>query len=141
MPLRSVMFFGERKVFGRMPAWFKHRDVIGTKIITMVPQNRERNIPSHGMPLAVVDAESVTAIRTAAVSGVATRHLCWPDASVLAMLGTGQQARTHLEAMVAVHHFERILVWGPRPDRVAEFRQAMAPMSPVPLEPAATPAG
>lgn len=149
LPLRSVMLFGERKIFGHMPAWFKRQDVVGTKIITMVPGNRGRNIPSHqglillfsadhGTPLAVVDAESVTAIRTAAVSGVATRHLARPEARVLAILGTGQQARTHLQAMLTVRSFERVLVWGPHPERVAAFQEAMGPLSPVRIEAASS---
>jgi ornithine cyclodeaminase len=136
MPLRSVMVFGERKIFGQMPSWLKRQGVLGTKVITMVPQNRARGIASHqglillfsaddGTPWAVVDAESVTAIRTAAVSAVATRRLARAEASCLAILGTGQQARTHLQAMLSVRPFSRIAVYGPHRERAQAYQRDM----------------
>ena len=65
----------------------------------------------HGRLLAVIDASSVTAIRTAAVSGLATRLLSNPGASRLAILGAGVQAMTHLEAMLAVRPITDVRIW------------------------------
>ena len=143
-PLRTMMLFGERKIFGQMPGWLKREGVVGTKIITVVPENRDRGISSHqgvivlfsadqGIPLAVVDADSVTAVRTAAVSGVATQALAAPDARVLAILGTGTQARTHLQAMLSVGRFSRVLIWGPHRERAEACQTEMAGQTDVPV--------
>jgi len=66
--------------------------------------------------LAMMDAASITAIRTAAVSGVATRLLARTNAATLAILGAGVQARTHIDAMLAVRSFTKILVWSRTPE-------------------------
>jgi ornithine cyclodeaminase len=71
--------------------------------------------PKHGTLVALMDAASVTAIRTAAVSGVATRALARADAGDLALLGSGVQARSHLDAMHAVRRLRRIRVWSRHP--------------------------
>jgi ornithine cyclodeaminase/alanine dehydrogenase-like protein (mu-crystallin family) len=76
----------------------------------------------HGQPLALMDASEITAIRTAAVSGVATRLLAQENASDLAILGTGVQADSHLEAMLAVRPVQRVRVWS----RHAENRERFA---------------
>jgi ornithine cyclodeaminase len=78
----------------------------------------------HGSLRAIVDATAVTAIRTAAVSAVATRALARDDAADLTILGSGAQARTHLAAMLQVRHIRRVRVWSPhaeRRDRFAEY--------------------
>ena len=64
-----------------------------------------------GEPRALMNAGGITAVRTAAVSGVATRLLARENARTLAILGTGTQARSHLEAMRAVRPFEHVVVW------------------------------
>jgi ornithine cyclodeaminase len=105
-----------------MPAHSRALGAIGAKLISVFPGNHGTEVDSHqgivvlfdgqnGSPLAIMDAASITAIRTAAVSGVATRLLARRDARTLAILGSGVQARTHLEAMLAVRPFERVLVW------------------------------
>ena len=65
----------------------------------------------HGQPLAIMDATEITAIRTAAASGVATRLLARDDAGDLAILGSGTQARSHLEAMLLCRTIRRVRVW------------------------------
>lgn len=143
-PLRSMMTFGERKILGQMPAWLKRQNVVGTKIITVVPSNRDLGRPSHqgvivlfsatdGTPMAEIDADSVTAIRTAAVSGAATRALARDDARVLALLGTGAQARTHLHAMLKVRHFSHVVLWGPHAERAEACRDELATDVDVPI--------
>src|SRR6185295_13195607 len=96
--------------------------VAGVKVLTVVPANYLHGEESHrglvllfeeerGGPLAILDASSITAIRTAAASAVATRALARKDAGDLAILGSGTQARSHLEAMQAVRTLRRVRIW------------------------------
>jgi ornithine cyclodeaminase len=77
--------------------------------------------PANGSPEAILDAISITAIRTAAVSGAATRVMAREDAGDLAILGSGVQARTHLEAMACVRRLRRVRVWSRQPERARAF--------------------
>ena len=123
LPLRTVIPLpANRGMFASMPAVLHQPDAIGIKVITVYPGNDGTAYdshqgavllfePDHGRLVAVMDASSITAIRTAAVSGLATRLLAQPDASELAILGSGVQASTHLEAMRAVRPIARVRVW------------------------------
>jgi alanine dehydrogenase len=125
LPLRPVLRIPDSSnVFALMPAYSEPLRAIGAKVISVFPGNHGTQLDSHqgvvllfdadrGTPLAVMDAASITAIRTAAVSGVATKLLARKDAAVLAILGAGVQARTHLDAMMAVRSFREIRVWSP----------------------------
>jgi ornithine cyclodeaminase len=122
-PLRTILRLPKaRGAFGVMPAQVDTPDAFGLKVITVFPGNEGTRYdshqgavllfePEHGTLVAIMDAASVTAIRTAAVSGVATRILAREDASDLAILGSGVQARTHLEAMSLVRRLRRVRVW------------------------------
>lgn len=133
MPLRQVLrLHSGRDAFAVMPAVL--RDAIGAKVITVFPGNDTTPYESHigvilyfddthGRLLSIIDASSVTAIRTAAVSGLATRLLANPGASRLAILGAGVQAMTHLESMCAVRPIARVAVWSRSEDRRAHFAQ------------------
>src|SRR6185503_3380840 len=77
-------------------------------------------------PVALIDAIAITAIRTAAVSGLATRLLARPDAADLAIIGSGTQARSHLDAMRAVRPLRRVRAWSPHRDRLDAFVEASA---------------
>jgi len=123
-PLRFVIRPpGEPSLMGLMPAHRGGADRLWSlKLLTIFPGNSARGLDSHqgfvalfdgetGEPRAIINAGGITAIRTAAVSGVATRLLAREDARTLAILGTGTQARSHLDAMRAVRDFERIVVW------------------------------
>ena len=135
VPLRTVMKLpGGRNFFGVMPGYLAEPQGLGTKIITIFPDNSKLGLSSHvglvllfdseiGLPLAVMDAGEVTAIRTAAASAVATRALARHDASHLAILGTGEQAITHLEGISKVRALRSIRVWGRSPDKAAAFAQ------------------
>lgn len=101
---------------------------IGAKLVTLYPGNRD--VPSHharivlfrpetGEPLATMDGTVITEIRTAAVSAVATIQLARREAATLAILGTGVQATSHLEAMRLVRSVREVRVWSPR--RAAAF--------------------
>jgi len=121
LPLRQVLrLHSGRDAFAVMPAILG--DAIGAKVITVFPGNDATPYESHigvilyfddryGALQAIIDASSVTAIRTAAVSGLATRLLANPGATRLAILGAGVQAMTHLEAMCAVRPVSRLRVW------------------------------
>ncbi|HTE51097.1 MAG TPA: ornithine cyclodeaminase family protein [Kofleriaceae bacterium] len=107
-------------------------DAPGVKVITVFPGNFGSEIDSHqgavllfegerGRLAAVIDASEVTAIRTAAVSGLATRLLAREEAGDLALLGTGVQARSHLAAMAAVRRLRRVRVWSRDLARASAF--------------------
>ncbi len=106
--------------YGIMPALTP--DGLGQKIVTFYPPNAGKGIPTHmalivlndpqtGAPLAVMDGRLITEMRTAAVSAAATKLLALKDSKVLAILGSGVQARSHLEALRLVRNFEEIRVW------------------------------
>lgn len=96
---------------------------LGAKLVTFFPDNQGVAThhalvllfrPETGEPLAVMDGRLITEMRTGAVSAVATRFLARPDSSVLAILGSGVQAQSHLEALRLVREFRDIRVWSPR---------------------------
>jgi ornithine cyclodeaminase/alanine dehydrogenase-like protein (mu-crystallin family) len=123
-PLRPVVRPpGYPSLMGLMPA---HRGgdvpLWSLKALTIFPGNSARGLDSHqgfvalfdgdtGAPTAILNAGAITAVRTAAVSGLATRLLARDDVATLAILGTGTQGKSHLEAMHAVRSFERVVVW------------------------------
>src|SRR5947207_7105575 len=122
-PLRSVITVDPPGgFFGMMPALTP--EGLGLKIVTFYPKNVQRGLPTHmatiflgdpetGSPLAVMDGRLITEMRTAAVSAVATDLLASPDAKILAILGSGVQARSHAEALRLVRDFEEIRLWSP----------------------------
>ncbi len=139
-PVRTVMEMGDSgHLIGLMPSYWRTRGIAGSKVITVVPHNHEVGLPSHqggifvfragtGEPLAVVDGESVTAIRTAAVSGVATDVLARPEASRLALIGTGIQARQHFFAMAAVRPITSVSIWGRTREYAERLRDELQPL-------------
>jgi ornithine cyclodeaminase/alanine dehydrogenase-like protein (mu-crystallin family) len=124
-PMRVMMPVGDHGGFlGLMPAY---GGALGAKLVTFYPNNQ--GVPTHhalillfrpetGEPLVTMDGRLITEMRTAAVSAVATKLLARPEASVLAIIGAGVQARSHLEAMRLVRAFREIRVWSPRNARV-----------------------
>ena len=120
-PMRVMMPVGDHGGFlGLMPAY---GGALGAKLVTFYPSNE--GVPTHhalvllfrpetGEPLVTMDGRLITEMRTAAVSAVATKLLARPEASVLAILGSGVQARSHLEALRLVRAFREIRVWSPR---------------------------
>jgi ornithine cyclodeaminase len=136
LPLRSAVWRPDRLgMIGLMPGYLEQPASLGLKAVSIFPGNHDSGHdshqgvvmlfdPMHGTPLAVVDASSITAIRTAAVSGVATRALARDDAGDLAILGSGVQAATHLAAMRAVRPIRRVRVWSRDPDHARRFAAA-----------------
>ena len=103
--------------------WMPARsEALGVKIVTLYPSNAGRGLPTHmatilllepatGAPLAIMDGRLITEMRTAAVSAVATRLLSSADARVLAILGSGVQARSHYQALALVRSFAEVRIW------------------------------
>ena len=131
-PLRTLYWMPDRHGILAMMPGMLGGTITGAKVLTVVPENHLHGMESHqgvvllfeqerGRPLAVLDAASVTAIRTAAASAVATRALARRDAGDLAILGSGVQARTHLDAMRAVRPLRRVRVWSRRPESARRF--------------------
>jgi alanine dehydrogenase len=131
-PVRSVLEIGERSFFGLMPALDSEGSMLGTKLVTVVPANTARGMPSHqaaivlfdpasGALLAVADGRYITEARTAAVSAVSVRHMARRDAAVLAIVGSGVQAHSHLEALPLVRDFREIRAWSPNAARLRQF--------------------
>jgi ornithine cyclodeaminase/alanine dehydrogenase-like protein (mu-crystallin family) len=109
-------------------------DGLGLKAVTFYPSNAERGIPTHmatiflvdpqtGTPLTIMDGRLITEMRTAAVSAAATKLLAPPDSKILAILGSGVQARSHAEALRLVRNFEEIRVWSPTRKHAQQFAE------------------
>lgn len=140
-PVRTVLEVGDGHAFyGVMPAWMPSRPALGTKLVTVFESNAARGLPSHlativlldpatGALLALLDGRYITEARTAAVSAVSVRHLAREDARVLAIIGSGVQARSHLEAIARVRDLSDVRVWSPSRTRVEAFVSEMRPRS------------
>jgi ornithine cyclodeaminase/alanine dehydrogenase-like protein (mu-crystallin family) len=115
-----------------MPAYLPGR-ALGAKLITVFPANLESDTPTHqglvalfdetdGTPLCIMDARQITALRTAAVSALSVRELARPGSRVLAVLGSGEQARAHLRLIPTVREFAQVRL----ASRNSDHAQAMA---------------
>ena len=109
-----------------MPAYIEQPARLGAKLVTVFNENHARGLPSHlativlldpdtGALIALMDGRYITETRTAAVSAVSARHLSRPDAGTLAIIGSGVQARSHLEAYAEVRALDEVRVWSPKP--------------------------
>jgi ornithine cyclodeaminase len=151
LPLRTMVWLPDRSgLLGLMPGYLGSPPRFGLKIVSIFPGNMGTGYDSHqgavllfdprvGSPLAVIDASAITAIRTAAVSGAATRVLARPDAGDLAILGAGVQAATHLEAMAAVRRLRRVRVWSRDGARARAFAHRESEAQGIDVEVAPTP--
>jgi len=122
-PLRNIMRLSHGKgVLGMMPGHAGKLGVMGIKVITVFHANSEAGLPSHqgivmlfdaehGQPLMLFDALEITAIRTAAASAVATKLLSRNNSSTLAIIGSGEQAKRHIEAILLVREIRQINIW------------------------------
>ena len=140
-PVRTVLQVGGGSAFyGLMPAYMPSRPALGTKLVTVFEANRERGLPTHlativlldpetGALLALMDGRYITEARTAAVSAVSVQHLAGDDARVLAIIGSGVQARSHLEAISRVRDLSDVRVWSPNQAHVDAFLTEMRPHS------------
>jgi ornithine cyclodeaminase len=153
-PLRTILR-PERDsgLLGTMPGFVAGEELngYGLKAMVLKPENPARGLDLHigvvmvfdpetGAPLALMDAGAVTAVRTAAVSAVATDALALPGAGDLAILGSGVQARSHLEAMAVVRELRRVRVWSRTPAHAESYREWAAKEPGIEVEVVDTPA-
>lgn len=135
MPLRSMLQLprGEA-VMGLMPSYLGGLGAVGLKVVAAFPANFGTEYDTHqgvvlvfdserGLLRAIVDATAITAIRTAAVSGLMTDLLARPGAGDLAIIGAGTQAHTHLEAMKTVRRLRRVRVYSEPPETARSFAE------------------
>jgi len=132
-PLRTVLELGQQRAFfGIMPASLDESRAVGTKLVTVFPSNRDRGLPSHLATIVLLDPETgaldalmdgryITEARTAAVSAVSVDVLALPDAGTLALIGSGVQARSHLEAIACVRRLTDVRIWSPDESHRAAF--------------------
>jgi ornithine cyclodeaminase len=138
-PVRTVLQVGVRSAFyGLMPAYVPSRAALGTKLVTVFESNAERGLPTHlativlldpetGALLALLDGRYITEARTAAVSAVSAQWLARENASAVAVIGSGVQARSHLEAMARVRDISEVRVWSRKRAHVERFISDMTP--------------
>ena len=118
--------------YGTMPAYMESPAAMGAKLVTVYHDNAQKGLPSHlatiilldpatGALLATMDGRFITEARTAAVSAVAARYLALPDAHKLAIIGSGVQARSHLEALSLVRRLSDIRCWSPTVSHARKF--------------------
>jgi alanine dehydrogenase len=149
IPLRTVLPVSNGGMLGNMPGYLAEPECFGVKLLSLFPGNPAAGLsshlglvllfePRHGLPVALLDAAELTAIRTAAVSGLATRLLAREDAGDLAILGSGEQARSHLEAMLVVRNLRRVRVWSRTPAHAAAFAEAQRALHGLKIDTAAT---
>lgn len=132
-PVRNMIPIEEGKRYlGVMPAICEAG--MGAKLVSFYPGNAEFGEPTHfativlldterGRPLAVLDGTLVTEMRTAAVSAAVTRRLADPQSRILALLGSGVQAKAHLEALRSLYAFDEVRVWSRTPKHAKNFAQ------------------
>jgi ornithine cyclodeaminase len=138
-PLRTVLEVGLQKAaFGVMPAYIRDSPALGAKLVTVFASNSGAGLPTHlativlfdpmtGELMAIVDGRFITEARTAAVSAVSTDLLANKDASALAIIGSGVQARSHVDAIRRTRDVRAVRAWSPNPERLAAFVREMQP--------------
>lgn len=150
LPLRNLMHLPDGSgLLGLMPGYLGEPQSLGLKVVSVMPGNHGTAYDSHqgvvmlfgvkhGEPLAILDANAITAIRTAAASAAATDVLARADAGDLALLGSGAQARTHLAAMAVVRSLRRVRVWSRSRANAERFARQEAAPSGIAVEVAAS---
>jgi ornithine cyclodeaminase/alanine dehydrogenase-like protein (mu-crystallin family) len=144
-PVRTVLRVGaERHWWGLMPAYVNQPATMGAKLVTVFNTNAARGLDTHqafivlldpdtGALQALMDGRYVTEARTAAVSAVSARYLSRADASTLAIIGTGVQARGHLHGLTEVRALRDVRVWSPRPASRERFVADVQPGAGAPV--------
>jgi len=146
---RTIVEIGGRGRMAIMPGVLTEAGWLGAKVqCTFRDQQTGGRVVSglvvlhdgrSGRIVATLDSPTVTELRTAAVSAVATRYLANPDATRLSLVGSGAQARTHLDAMIRVRPIETINVWSPTPGNAKRFRLDMEASYGIPIRTCPTP--
>lgn len=137
-PLRSLMWLPDKSgLLGMMPGYSQSPGVLGIKVISVFPGNRDLGYPSHqgavilfdakhGQPLVIFDAAEITGIRTAATSALATQLLSREDSKTLAIIGSGEQAERHIEAILLVREIKQIAIWSRNKKNASELARKIS---------------
>jgi alanine dehydrogenase len=131
-PVRPVVEMGNAAFFAAMPGFVRNPAVLGAKLVAVMGANQARGLPTHrasillldpetGALMALMDGRLITEMRTAAVSAVSAKYMARADAGVLAIVGSGVQARSHLAALTLGRPFAEVRAWSPTPDHVRQF--------------------
>ena len=146
LPLRTGITLSEEAGWmGVMPAYLEKMGSLSTKIVTVFEKNLEKKLPTimatvilnsteTGAPLAIMDGTFITAMRTGAVSGVATKYLAREDSKTVGVFGAGVQARTQLMAVCAMRNIERAFVYDKSEGRANVFAAEMSEDLNIPIE-------
>ena len=143
MPLRTRLPVDDEAVTLIMPAYLPETAALGVKLVSVFPRNPARGLPfvyaavlvidpDTGQPVALLEGGALTAIRTGAGAGAATDLLARPDAASVAIIGSGVQARTQLEAVCTVRQIRQVRVYSPNRAHAAAFAADMAGQDPIP---------
>lgn len=146
-PLRSKMFLKNdvKGILGTMPAYIKPYNVMGVKVLSVFPDNYKKGLSSHqgilhlfetttGKLISSLEADEITAIRTAAVSAVATNALAIEDAEALCIIGSGTQAKKHLEAMLSIRNIKNVNIWSKNRANAVKFAEEARTRYNIPLK-------
>jgi alanine dehydrogenase len=124
-PVRTILDIAEHHAFyGLMPAYLPSAPALGAKLVSVYHSNLAKGLTSHmatiilhdtetGALSAILDGRYITEARTAAVSAVSVKKLARTDSSLLAIVGSGVQARSHFEALAHVGRFQEVRAWSP----------------------------
>ncbi|KAH9513103.1 hypothetical protein Btru_035850 [Bulinus truncatus] len=136
-PIRNVVFVPDSDGFlGCMPVYSRVDDILATKLVSFFPHNKD--VSTHhavilvfssqtGIPKVILDGDVITARRTAAVSAIATKYLVSGEPNVLAILGSGVQARSHYAALSHFFNFKQIRIWNHRYDGAVKLANELGP--------------
>lgn len=149
-PLRTISTFPNGEKFGFMPAYLGSNDYFGAKVLSGFPQNVGTKYPSHigyvmlfeskhGCFVGMADATVITQVRTGAVSGIATQLLSREDSHVLALIGAGAQARSHLEAIKLVRDITEVRVYDVNSQAAEAFCDQMSAQYSISVKPEKSP--
>lgn len=145
-PIRTGVRHPHRNgLLGLMPGYIEQPELLGIKVIAIFPERVDPSLSSHagfvilfdgtnGAPAAIMEGGTITAIRTAAATAVATDLLARKDADTLGIMGCGEQAHAHVEALSLVRDFKRIMVWGRDASKAEAFCEGDARLTPASLE-------
>lgn len=137
VPLRTGIPVGKNGLTLTMPAYLSKEKILGLKVVSVFPDNTQHNKPSingtillldatTGEPLMLMDAGYLTALRTGAISGLATHYFSQDLASTVTIVGAGAQAITQLKAVAAVRQIEQVFVWSRHLESAQKFAKEMS---------------
>ncbi len=141
LPLRNVMDLGQERKLGIMPGALGSGKTYGIKVLSLFPENPAKGLSSHiglmllfdpktGIPTAAINADALTAVRTAAATAVATKHLAIKDANAMTIIGSGEQAEFHIKSIPLVRPIKNINVVGTTKYKAERLIDKMAKMYP-----------